>query len=86
MEEVAGLKRKLEKYKSREWMAAGDEVLLEEIKMYKVRMLLQLVGQEFITSLYVGQVELSMLQCSKERHSSYQMFPCLLLRMHKESL
>ncbi len=37
LEEVAGLKRKLEKYKSREWMAAGDEVLLEEIKMYKVR-------------------------------------------------
>ncbi len=36
VEEVASLKRKLEKYKSREWMAAGDEVLLEEIKMYKV--------------------------------------------------
>ena len=34
---MAGLKKKLEKYKSREWMAAGDEVLLEEIKMYKVR-------------------------------------------------
>ena len=31
------LRRKLEKYKSREWMAAGDEVLLEEIKMYRVR-------------------------------------------------
>lgn len=36
MEEIASLKRKLDKYKSREWMAAGDEVLLEEIKMYKV--------------------------------------------------
>lgn len=36
MEEVAALKRKLEKYKSREFIAAGDEVLLEEIKMYKV--------------------------------------------------
>ena len=36
VEEVAGLKRKLEKYKSREWMAAGDEVLLEEIKTYRV--------------------------------------------------
>ena len=35
-EDVASLKRKLEKYKSREWMAAGDEVLLEEIKMYRV--------------------------------------------------
>lgn len=36
LEEVAGLKRKLEKYKSREWMASSDEVLLEEIKTYKV--------------------------------------------------
>ena len=36
MEEVGALKRKLEKYKSREWMTAGDEVLLEEIRMYKV--------------------------------------------------
>ncbi len=36
LEDVAGLKRKLEKYKSREWMAAGDEVLLEEIKRYRV--------------------------------------------------
>ena len=36
MEEIIALKRKLEKYKSKEWMAAGDEVLLEEIKMYKV--------------------------------------------------
>ena len=36
VEEVAALKRKLDKYKSREWMTAGDEVLLEEIKMYKV--------------------------------------------------
>lgn len=36
VEDIAALKRKLEKYKSREWMAAGDEVLLEEIKMYKV--------------------------------------------------
>ncbi len=38
VEEVGALKRKLEKHKSREWMTAGDEVLLEEIKMYKVRM------------------------------------------------
>ena len=36
MEEVGALKRKLEKYKSGEWMTAGDEVLLEEIRMYKV--------------------------------------------------
>ena len=40
MEEVASLKRKLEKYKSREWMTVGDEVLLEEIKIYKVTTLL----------------------------------------------
>ena len=36
-EEVSSLKRKLEKYKSREWAATSDEVLLEEIKTYKVR-------------------------------------------------
>ena len=36
-EEVGVLKRKLDKYKSREWMASSDEVLLEEIKTYKVR-------------------------------------------------
>ena len=62
VEEVAGLKRKLEKYKSREWMASGDEVLLEEIKMYKVRICwyarLLLVGVVF-----AGQTELSLLQC-----------------------
>lgn len=34
---MIALKKKLEKYKSREWMTAGDEVLLEEIKVYKVR-------------------------------------------------
>ena len=38
-EEVGVLKRKLDKYKSREWMASSDEVLLEEIKTYKVRTL-----------------------------------------------
>jgi hypothetical protein len=37
VEELAVTKKKLDKYKSREWMAAGDEVLLEEIKVYKVR-------------------------------------------------
>ena len=36
LEEVGTLKRKLDKYKTREWMTAGDEVLLEEIKVYKV--------------------------------------------------
>ena len=35
-EEISGLKRKLDRYKSREWMASSDEVLLEEIKTYKV--------------------------------------------------
>ena len=35
-EEIGGLKKKLEKYKSREWMNSSDEVLLEEIKTYKV--------------------------------------------------
>ena len=31
------LRRKLDKYKAREWMSLGDEVLMEEIKVYKVR-------------------------------------------------
>lgn len=35
-EEVASYKRKLERYKSREWASASDEVLLEEIRTYKV--------------------------------------------------
>lgn len=35
-EEVASCKRKLERYKSREWASASDEVLLEEIRTYKV--------------------------------------------------
>ena len=37
-EEVVSLKRKLEKFKSKDASALGDEILLEEIKMYKVRM------------------------------------------------
>ena len=37
VEEVGGLKRRLERYKSREWASCSDEVLLEEIKTYKVR-------------------------------------------------
>ena len=36
-EEVTNLKRKVEKYKSREWASSSDEVLLEEIRTYKVR-------------------------------------------------
>lgn len=42
-EEVSTLKRKLEKYKSREWAATSDEVLLEEIKTYKVSWVLALI-------------------------------------------
>ena len=30
------MKRKLERYKSKEWASASDEVLLEEIRTYKV--------------------------------------------------
>ena len=37
-EEVASLKRKLEKYKSRDWASSSDEVLLEEIRTYKVEL------------------------------------------------
>jgi E3 ubiquitin-protein ligase BRE1 len=37
-EEVASLKRKLEKYKSRDWASSSDEVLLEEIRTYKVKL------------------------------------------------
>ena len=52
-EEVVVLKRKLDKYKSREWIASSDEVLLEEIKMYKVRTLFPSLShyQSFYTSL-----------------------------------
>ena len=35
-EDVSSLKRKLERYKSREWASASDEVLVEEIRTYKV--------------------------------------------------
>ena len=41
-EEMAGLRRKLERYKTREWASAGDEVLLEEIKTYKVSFIARL--------------------------------------------
>ncbi len=37
VEDINSLKRKLEKYKTRDWLSSGDEVLLEEIKMYRVR-------------------------------------------------
>ena len=36
-EEVAILRKKVDKYKNREQSTMGDEVLLEEIRMYKVR-------------------------------------------------
>ena len=36
------LKRKLEKYKQKEWSAMSDEVMVEEIKTYRVRRLLLL--------------------------------------------
>ena len=36
-EEVSILRRKVDKYKNREQSTMGDEVLLEEIRMYKVR-------------------------------------------------
>ncbi len=35
-EEVSALRRKLERHKSREWASSSDEILLEEIKTYKV--------------------------------------------------
>ncbi len=35
-EEMNALKRKLEKYKQKEWSAMSDEVLVEEIKTYRV--------------------------------------------------
>ena len=36
-EEVSALKRKLDKYKHKEWSTMSDEVLVEEIKTYRVR-------------------------------------------------
>lgn len=38
-EEVSVLRKKVDKYKNREQSTMGDEVLLEEIRMYKVRRL-----------------------------------------------
>ena len=38
-EEVGVLRKKVDKYKNREQSTMGDEVLLEEIRMYKVRMI-----------------------------------------------
>ena len=38
-EEATGLKRKLERYKNREWGTSSDEVLLEEIKTYQVSLM-----------------------------------------------
>ena len=49
-EEVSSLKRKLEKYKTREWAASGDEVLLEEIKTYKVKGLARATSSFFCVS------------------------------------
>ena len=37
-EEVVPLKRKLEKFKNKDASALGDEILLEEIKMYKSKL------------------------------------------------
>ena len=35
-EEVGSLRRKLERHRTREWTSTSDEVLLEEIRTYKV--------------------------------------------------
>lgn len=51
-EEVASLKRKLDKYKSREWASSSDEVLLEEIRTYKV---------EFHTGLLLIYIQLDLM-------------------------
>lgn len=40
-EEIANMKRKLEKYRQREWASTSDEVLLEEIKLYRVSLSLE---------------------------------------------
>jgi E3 ubiquitin-protein ligase BRE1 len=37
-EEVANVKRRLEKYRQREWTTSSDEVLLEEIKTYRTKL------------------------------------------------
>ncbi|KAL5473016.1 hypothetical protein EMCRGX_G027456 [Ephydatia muelleri] len=37
-EEITALKRKLERYKNREWGTSSDEVLLEEIKTYQAKL------------------------------------------------
>ena len=82
-EEVASVKRKLERYKSKEWASASDEVLLEEIRTYKVRVerayahaLTHTHTQSCahtvsIVLLSIGQTELSMLQYKEEGHCSH---------------
>ena len=58
---MASLKRKLERYKSKEWTSASDEVLLEEIRTYKVEYTHPLEIKCIMQSSLPGQAELSML-------------------------
>lgn len=63
-EEVNSLKRKLERYKSKEMTSSSDEILLEEIRTYKVYSCHTVLSPHthFTHSLsFLGEIELSML-------------------------
>ena len=88
---MASLRRKLEKYKSREWASSSDEVLLEEIRTYKVDPCVDLTTEMCVcvcvcVCVCAGKAELPVLQLQEEGHSTHKVFPCLLLRVYQESL
>jgi len=66
VEEVSTLKKRIDKYKNRESAGIADEVLLEEIKTYKVR-ILQLVIYHHVFAL--DQTQLSLLWFQEEGYS-----------------
>ena len=62
-EDLSSMKRKLERYKSKELTSCTDEILLEEIRTYKVQRLSHCqLSSPSILSGWPGQVELPMLQ------------------------
>lgn len=76
-EDAATFRKRIEKYKNRENASIADEVLLEEIKTYKV---CDKVKQRFSykVSMLLDKVELSLLQLEEEGYSVNKMFSCLL--------
>lgn len=50
------MKRKLEKYRQREWATMSDEVLLEEIKTYRVSHLYILTRRSILVHLTIQSI------------------------------